>query len=64
MVKERCKAKGSSSQACLAAARKGYEAQRWAEAHSVITYDAEARISADGSSIKAFSGVKSCHPGD
>lgn len=64
LAKGRCEAQGKSGAACIAAALKEIETQRWDKAPSVIVYDAETVLQAGQSSVKPVGGELACHPSD
>jgi hypothetical protein len=64
MAKGRCEAEKKTSTACLAAALKELDRQRWNEAPSVVVYDAEMVLRPDGASTKPLAPVRTCHPSD
>jgi opacity protein-like surface antigen len=64
LAKGRCEAQGKADAACLPAAIKEIEAQRWDEAPSVVVYDAQAVLQSGQSTIKPLGGERACHPSD
>lgn len=64
LAKGRCEADKKSGPACLAAALKVIEAQKFDEAPSVVVYEAETVLKPGQSSIKPLAGKLSCHPSD
>jgi hypothetical protein len=64
LAKGRCEAQKKSGPACLAAALKEIEAQKWDEAPSVIVYEAETVLKPGSSSTRPLGGTLSCHPSD
>jgi hypothetical protein len=64
MAKGRCEAQKKAGPACLAAALRELDAQRWNEAPSVIAYEAETVLKPGQSSTRPLGGGLSCHPSD
>jgi hypothetical protein len=64
MAKGRCEAQKKSGPACLAAALKGLDAQRWNEAPSVIVYEAEAVLKPGQATTRPIGAPVACHPSD
>jgi len=64
MAKARCDADKKPGPACIAAALKELDKQRWNEAPTVIVYDAETVVRPDGASVKPIGAVRACHPSD
>jgi hypothetical protein len=64
LAKGRCEAQSKADAACLAAAVKEIEAQRWDEAPSVVVYDAQAVLQPGQSIVKPLGGERACHPSD
>jgi hypothetical protein len=64
LAKGRCEAQGKSNAACLVAALKEIDAQRWDEAPSVVVYDAETVLQPGQSATKPLGGDLACHSSD
>jgi hypothetical protein len=64
MAKGRCEAAKKSDKACIAAALKELDAQRWDEAPTVVVYAAETSIGGDVASTKPVGPALACHPSD
>jgi hypothetical protein len=64
LAKGRCEADKKPGPACLAAALKEIEAQKFDEAPSVVVYEAETVLKPGQSSTKPLAGKLSCHPSD
>ena len=63
-AKGRCEARKKSDKACIAAALKELDAQRWDEAPSVIVYPAETSLGGDVAVTKPAGAVLACQPSD
>ncbi len=64
MAKGRCEADRKSGPACIAAALKELDRQRWNEAPTVIVYDAETVLKFDGATTRPLGAPTACHPSD
>jgi len=64
MAKGRCEADKKSGPACLAAALKELDRQRWNETPTVIVYDAETVLRPEGASTRTLGAPSACHPSD
>jgi hypothetical protein len=64
MAKGHCEAAKKSDKACIAAALKELDAQRWDEAPTVVVYAAETSIGPDAPSIKPVGPALACQPSD
>ncbi|HKF70347.1 MAG TPA: hypothetical protein VKB68_01255 [Stellaceae bacterium] len=64
MAKGRCQADKKPGPACIAAALRELDKQRWNEAPSVIVYDAETVLKTEGATVRPVGPVRACHPSD
>ncbi len=64
MAKGRCQADKKPGAACMAAALKELDRQRWDEAPTVIVYDAETSLTASGATTRPLGAPSVCHPSD
>ena len=64
MAKGRCEADRKPGPACMAAALKELDRQRWNEAPTVIVYDAETSLTSGGATTRPLSAPSACHPSD
>ncbi len=64
MAKGRCEANKKPGPACMAAALKELDRQRWNEAPTVVVYDAETVVRPDGATTRPLGAPTACHPSD
>ncbi len=64
MAKGRCDADKTPTPACIAAALKELDAQRWNESPSVIEYEAQTILAAGHATTTALGPALTCHPAD
>ena len=64
MAKARCEADRKPGPACMAAALKELDRQRWNEAPTVIVYDAETSLTPSGATTRPLGAPSACHPSD
>lgn len=64
MAKGRCEADKKAGPACMAAALKELDRQKWDEAPSVIVYDAETVLRPSGATTRPLGAPTACHPSD
>ena len=64
MAKGRCEADKKAGPACMAAALKELDRQKWDEAPSVIVYDAETVLGPSGATTRPLGAPTACHPSD
>lgn len=64
MAKGRCEANHKAGPACITAALKELDRQRWNEAPTVIVYDAETVLKGGSASTRPLGAPTACHPSD
>lgn len=64
MAKGRCEADRKAGPACMTAALKELDRQRWNEAPTVIVYDAETVLQAGKTATRPLGPPTACHPSD
>jgi len=64
MAKARCEANRKAGPACMTAALKELDRQRWNEAPTVIVYDAETVLKAGSATTRPLGAPAACHPSD
>jgi hypothetical protein len=64
MAKGRCEADRKPGPACMAAALKELDRQKWDEAPTVIVYDAETSLTPSGATTRPLGAPSACHPSD
>ena len=64
MAKGRCEANNKAGPACMTAALKELDRQRWNEAPTVIVYDAETVLKGGSATTRPLGAPTACHPSD
>ncbi len=64
MAKGRCEADRKAGPACMAAALKELDRQKWNEAPTVIVYEAETVLGPSGATTRPLGAPTACHPSD
>ncbi|HKX07971.1 MAG TPA: hypothetical protein VJN67_07240 [Stellaceae bacterium] len=64
MAKGRCEANKKAGPACMTAALKELDRQRWNEAPTVIVYDAETVLKGGSATTRPLGAPTACHPSD